>query len=154
MNPRTLAMTGAAFLMLAVPAMAGESTPVEKEATRQLNLQAAQNAKPDMPQQVAANQADAAPLATPAPQPITASGPLSSITNPPSKIASANVLDANGKTVGAVQKVEVTPDGKPTRVSVAMIGTKEEVVVLDASSVNYDAHKNEITATSGLPSNG
>lgn len=82
------------------------------------------------------------------------SGTLSSITNPPSKVATANVLNANGKTVGVVQRVEVTPEGKPTTVSVAILGTKDQVVVLDASSVNYDGHKNEITASSGLPSNG
>lgn len=146
MNTRMIAMTGAAFLMLAAPAVAGESTPAEKEATRQLNMQAAQNAKPDTPQMAAAATA----------QDVTAmpSGTLSSITNPPSKVATANVLNASGKTVGVVQRVEVTPEGKPTTVSVAILGTKDQVVVLDASSVNYDAHTNEITASSGLPSNG
>ncbi len=38
----------------------------------------------------------------------------------------------SGKTVGAVQKVEVSPEGKPTKVSVALIGAKERIVVLDA----------------------
>jgi hypothetical protein len=144
MNTRMIALSGAAALMLASPAGAGESTPAEKEATRKLNMEAAQNAKP-------APMAAATPAQDVAAMP---SGTLSSITNPPPKIATANVLDANGKTVGAVRRVEVTPEGKPTRVSVAMIGAKEHVVVLDASSVKYDAHKNEITASSGLPSNG
>lgn len=139
MKARLIAMTGAVFLIWAAPAMAGEPTPAEQEATRQLNLQASENAKPDMPQ-------NGAVTATP-------NGILSSIINPPSKVATANVLNAYGKTVGVVQKVEVTPEGKPTTVSVAILGSKE-VVVLDASSVNYDAHKNEITASSGLPSNG
>src|SRR5690606_18547967 len=97
----------------------------------------------------AVNTAGTAPMVTAAP-----SGILSGIINPPSKIATANVRDSTGKTVGAVQKVEVTPEGKPTKVSVAMIGAKEQVVVLDAASVSYDAHKNEITASTGLPSNG
>ncbi len=63
------------------------------------------------------------------------------------------MLDSSGKTVGAVQRVEVSAEGRPTRVSVAMLGAKEQIVVLDAATVNYDAHKNEITALSGLPSN-
>lgn len=140
MITRMIAMAGAASVLLASPAWSGESTPAEKEATRQLNLQAAQDAKPSP--------------ATPERVTAAPSGTLSEILNPPSKIASANVLDATGKTVGAVQRVEVTPDGKPTRVTIAMAGTKDQVVVLDASAMNYDAHKNELTATSGLPANG
>jgi hypothetical protein len=144
MKSRHVIMTSAALLFLAAPALAGESTPAEKEATRQLNLQAVQEAKPSAPQQMAAN--TTAPMVTPAPSEVAASGTLSTIANPPSKIATANVLDNTGKTVGAVQRVEVSPDGKPTKVSVALIGAKEKTVVLDASTVNYDAHKNEITA--------
>jgi len=147
MNTRMIAMAGAAVLIFSGPALAGESTPAEKEATRQLNLQAAQDARPDLPQRVAANAATV-PLTT------AASGTLSEIINPPSKVATANVLNASGKTVGVVQRVEVTPEGKPTTVSVGILGTKDQVVVLDASAVSYDAYKNEITATSGLPSNG
>lgn len=105
---------------------------------------------------MAANNAATMPLTAAPTEPVTAapSGVLSSIIHPPSKVATANVLDASGKTVGVVQKVEVTPDGRPTTVSVGILGTKDQVVVLDASTVSYDAHKNEITATSGLPSNG
>lgn len=136
MTRRMIAMTGAAFMLLAAPALAGESSPAEQEATRQLNIQAAKDAAPQQ-----------------APSNVVASGTLSTITNPPSKIATANVLDSSGKTVGAVRRVEVSAEGKPTRVSVAMTGAKERIVVLDAASVNYDAHKNEITALSGLPSN-
>ncbi len=151
MNTRMIAMTGAAFMLLAPPALAGESTPAEKEATRQLNIQAAKDAAPA---QQMVNAASTAPMVTAAPSDTAASGTLSTITNPPSKIATANVLDSSGKTVGAVQKVEVSPEGKPTRVSIAMMGAKEQIVVLDAASLNYDAHKNEITALSGLPANG
>jgi hypothetical protein len=46
--------------------------------------------------------------------------------------------------VGAVQKVEVSPQGQPTRVSVALIGKGERMVVLDADAVRYDVAKNEI----------
>ncbi len=151
MNTRMIAMTGAAVLLLAAPALAGESSSAEREVTRQLNIQAAKDAAPAQP---IVNAASTAPMVTATPSDTAASGTLSTITNPPSKIATANVLDSSGKTVGAVQRVEVSPEGKPTRVSVAMIGAKEQIVVLDAASVNYDAHKNEITALSGLPSNG
>jgi hypothetical protein len=86
--------------------------------------------------------------------PFASAQSLSEITNPPSKIATANVLDSTGKTVGAVQRVEVSPEGKPTRLSVALIGAKERTVVLDASAVSYDAHKNEITAKGAIPAAG
>lgn len=69
---------------------------------------------------------------------------LSAISDPPSKIATANVLDSSGRIVGAVQKVEVSPQGQPTRVSIALIGKGERMVVLDADAVHYDAAKNEI----------
>lgn len=141
MRTRTIIMTGAALLFLAAPASAGESTPAEKEATRQLNLQAASNAA--APSQVMV--IDAASTAT--------SGTLSLIADPPARIATANVLDNTGKTIGAVQKIEVSPDGKPTKVSVALIGGKERTVVLDASTVSYDALRNEITAQGAIPAN-
>lgn len=160
---RNSLLAGAALLCLAAsPVLAGVSTPAEKEATRQLNIQAARDAAPS-PQMAAVDKsanmpADAAPAAAPSvPVQTAASAPaaavdsLSDINNPPPKIATANVLDINGKTVGAVQKVEVSPEGKPTKVSVALIGAKERLVVLDAASVSYDAQKNEITAKSDIP---
>jgi hypothetical protein len=45
MKTRNFAIAGAALLLLATPAMAGQSTAAEREATRQLNLQAAQQAQ-------------------------------------------------------------------------------------------------------------
>ena len=155
MFARTIAMTGAVFAILTAPTLAGESTPAKREATRQLNIQAARDAAPRPAQQMAVNAgASTAPMVTPTPSEVASSGTLSSITNPPSKIATANVLDSSGKTVGAVQRVEVSPEGKPTKVSIALIGAKEKIVVLDASSVSYDAHKNEITARAAIPSAG
>ncbi len=71
---------------------------------------------------------------------------LSAISNPPSKIGIANVLDSRGRTVGAVQRVEVTPQGQPTKVAVALIGKDEQMIVLDAGAVRYDAHNNQIMA--------
>jgi hypothetical protein len=79
----------------------------------------------------------------------TASAPatLSTIVRPPTLIASANVLDAGGQVIGAVQRVDVTPDGVPTKVAVALIGKDERMVVLDANAVKYDQAKNEIRAS-------
>ena len=158
---RNSLLAGAALLCLAAsPVLAGESTPAEKEATRQLNMQAARAAAPVPQQQVAAagTPADSStPVQTAAADttaPFASAQSLSEISNPPSKIATANVLDSTGKTVGAVQKVEVSPEGKPTRLSVALIGAKERIVELDASAVSYDAHKNEITAKGAIPAAG
>lgn len=156
---RNSLFAGAALLCLtASPVVAAESTPAEKEATRQLNIQAARDAAPAPQQQAAADPAPSTPVQTAAAAdstaPFASAQSLSEITNPPSKIATANVLDSTGKTVGAVQKVEVSSEGKPTRLSVALIGAKERIVVLDAAAVSYDAHKNEITAKGAIPSAG
>ncbi|HWM60765.1 MAG TPA: hypothetical protein VNN98_01370, partial [Rhizomicrobium sp.] len=71
---------------------------------------------------------------------------LSTIVHPPSKIATANVLDSQGQTIGAVQRVEVASDGTPTKLAVALTGTDEKLVMLDANAVKYDAARNEILA--------
>jgi len=49
------ALTGAMLVLLAAPALAGHSTPQEREATRQLNLEAAQQAKSTNQQIASAN---------------------------------------------------------------------------------------------------
>jgi hypothetical protein len=116
MTIRTYALASAALMMLATPALAAPSAPAEPE-TASTSI-----ANPD----------GAAPET------------LSSIQRPPRKIATANVLDASGQTIGAVQRVEVTPDGMPTRVAIALIGKDEKMVVLDAGAVKYDPVKNEI----------
>jgi hypothetical protein len=154
---RTVTLSGAALMLLAGAAQAGSSTAREREATRQLNLQASQMAQPAQPQEAvkdaAANVADNTPPAaapTMAVQTANAASiagtPLSSISNPPSIIATANVLDNSGQTIGAVQKVEVSSSGNPTHVVVALIGKQEHLVVLDAATLSYDSGKNQITA--------
>ena len=76
-----------------------------------------------------------------------ATGPiLSSINHPPLQIGTANVVDASGQIVGAVQRVEVTPDGKPTEVAVALMSDQDKLLVLNAGTVRYDADKNQIIA--------
>jgi hypothetical protein len=91
--------------------------------------------------------ATAAPAAQTAPLSGGAPATLSTIVRPPTLIASANVLDASGQVIGAVQRVDVTPDGVPTKVAVALIGKDERMVVLDADAVQYDPAKNEIRAS-------
>ncbi len=82
--------------------------------------------------------------ATPA---LAATGPtLSSIRHPPMQIGTANVVDSTGRIVGAVQRVEVTPEGKPTEVAVALISNQDKLLVLNADHVRYDADTNQITA--------
>jgi hypothetical protein len=157
MRTRDVMVPGAALLLLAAaPAWAGNSTAAEREATRELNRQQSQLATP--PAALAFADASAKlpdnspPAAAPTARVESASihqdgaATLSSLTNPPSKIASANVLDSSGQTIGAVQRVEVTPQGQPTKVAVALIGKDEKMVVLDAGAVTYDASRNQITS--------
>jgi hypothetical protein len=145
---RNLLLTGAAMVLLATPAIAGRASKAEIEATRQLNLQAAQAAAPSQPAPLSEAVMNAPPTAAPTipvqTGSISTATKLSAVSNPPSKIATANVLDSSGRIVGAVQKVEVSPQGQPTRVSVALIGKGERMVVLDADAVRYDVAKNEI----------
>ena len=158
---KTILMSSAALLLIvtapafAGPVFTGKSTRAEIEATRQLNLQASQAAAPSQPAQAAPTSEVVAMNAPPSAAPTTkvetasmdgAASTLSSISNPPTKIATASVLDSSGKIVGAVQKVEVTPQGQPTKVAVALIGKDEQMIVLDASAVRYDPAKNQIMA--------
>jgi hypothetical protein len=73
---------------------------------------------------------------------------LASITNPPANIGNANVRDTNGRVIGAVQRVDVTPQGTPAKVSVALLGPGEKTIVLNAGQVAYDASRNEIITDS------
>jgi hypothetical protein len=73
---------------------------------------------------------------------------LSSINSPPAIIANANVRDTNGRIIGAVQRVDLTAQGTPTKVSVALLGPGEKMAVLDAGKVAYDAGRNEVITDS------
>jgi len=167
---RTPLMTGAALMLMAAaasPALAGRSTASEREATRQLNLQAAEQARgsqtaqtgvtaePQVADASAGLPANSPPAAAPtakvqtaAAEPVSTAtaAPLSEISNPPAKVGVANVKDNSGTIIGAVQRVEVTPQGQPTKVAVALIGKDEKLVVLDADKVTYDQSSNVITA--------
>jgi hypothetical protein len=153
MAMRKFELLGTAVLLLAAaPAWAGNSTAAERKATRELNQQQSQMAAPALADASATLPDNSPPASAPTAKVESANisqdsaATLSSLTNPPSKIASANVLDASGQTIGAVQRVEVTPQGQPTKVSVALLGKDEKMVVLDAGAVKYDASRNEITS--------
>jgi hypothetical protein len=78
-------LTGAIVALLTGPALAGHSTPQEREATRQLNLEAAQQAKNTNQQIAAAN-------TNPQTQSATQSAPAAAPTAP---VQSAPAADAN-----------------------------------------------------------
>jgi hypothetical protein len=89
-----------------------------------------------------------AAMAAIAPSPaIDGSVPLSQVTDPPDRVATARVTDAHGRVIGAVQKVELR-DGKPTHLDIALLGS-ENTVTLDAASVRYDAGTNVVALTEG-----
>ena len=70
---------------------------------------------------------------------------LNSLPNPPTLLATANVADAKGTVVGAVQKVVMDADGKPSKVNVTLLGSNA-VVAVDASQFNYDQGHNVLMA--------
>jgi hypothetical protein len=154
---RNTLLAGAALALLTAPAFAGHSTRAEREATRQLNLEQARLGAVNNPEPKVAVSDMSRPGAVPpsaAPTTKVQTGttamaqpmPLSQVNNPSSKIAVANVLNADGKTIGAVQKVELAPNGNPTKVDVALIGKQEKILQLDARNVLYDPAGNTITA--------
>lgn len=87
-----------------------------------------------------------------APQGVTTDtpAPLASLSKLPPKIATATVRDSSGAIVGAVQRVELSDAGMPTRVDVALIGRTDHVVSLDPAGLTYDAVNNEIRAQSSV----
>lgn len=156
-----LRTAGFGLLLASLPGLvaAAPSTRAEQEATRRLNMQAgeaAAHSRAPVTDKAAANPDNTPPAPAPtiAVEAAPASGPalLSSISNPPAKIATATVLDAGGVPLGEVQKVEVTPTGTPTRVTVALGGDLAKTVTMDASAVQYDAARNAIiTQMPGAP---
>ncbi len=159
MTLRTSILASAALALLSAPAVAGHSSRAEQEATRQLNLQAASagalnNPEPKMAVNDISKPGNVPPAAAPttrvetsvAAQPGAVNLPLSQVNNPPSKIATANVLNADGKTIGAVQKIEIAPGGNPTKVDVSLIGAQDKTLQLDARNLTYDPSDNTITA--------
>jgi hypothetical protein len=145
-------------VFLAAPASA-RSNAAERAETRQLNIAAAQDARAhNSPAYAVKNAAANVPDATPpaaaptAPVKVAAAAPpsagsiqpLTALANPPDKIATANVFDRAGALIGAVQKVEMGAGGMPTGLNVALLGTAERIVTLDAARVQYDPSENRI----------
>jgi hypothetical protein len=108
------------------------AAPQEASETRSLNLQQSQLARAPSVQL-----ADAAPAAS-----LTAMVPLNQVENVPERVATARVTDADGRVIGAVQKVEIQ-NGRPTRVDIALMGSAN-TVALDAGNVRYDAANNVV----------
>jgi hypothetical protein len=135
---RNLLLAGAASVLLSAAAQASSSTASEREQTRQLNLQAAQQSS--MPLQPA-SATDAASAGVPVFAPIA----LNSLSSPPDKIATATVVDQSGAVVGAVQKVDLDASGKPAQVEIALLGT-DRIVALDSARLSYDQSHNVMTA--------
>jgi hypothetical protein len=91
MKTITPVLTAAAFVLFAGPAFAGHSTPQEREATRQLNIQAAQQAKSTNQQIAAASpnastQTPTAPAAAPT-TPVESAPPAGQIQDQPASPA-------------------------------------------------------------------
>jgi hypothetical protein len=134
-NMKLLSLATGAALILAIPAaMAAAPATPEQAQTRALNLQQSQLARAPLVL------ADATPSAS-----LTGMVPLNQVENVPERVATARVTDADGRVIGAVQKVEIE-NGKPSRIDIALIGS-ENTVALDAGSVRYDA-ANNVVATS------
>ena len=82
-------LTAAALALFAGPALAGHSSPKEREATRQLNIQAAQEAKSTNQQIASANtntQTTAGPAAAPT-TPVESAPPAGQIQDQPASPA-------------------------------------------------------------------
>jgi len=74
--------------------------------------------------------------------------PLSQATDTPDRVAMARVTDADGRVIGTVQRVELR-DGRPVRLGIALLGS-EDMVMLDASAVRYDAGTNVVATTESI----
>ena len=81
-------LSAAVFVMLAGPALAGHSTPKEREITRQLNLDAAQQAK-------ASNQNSAQQVAAASPGTPAQSAPAAAPTTPVESAPAADSANQN-----------------------------------------------------------
>lgn len=162
MNRQSLLGCALGGVLLAVSAPAFASASSERAETRQLNLQAAEDARGPAPVAFAAKDAainapdNSPPAAAPtamvkvaaAGQPGSArDGILSAIANPPTRIATANVFDRNGALIGAVQKVNLGANGMPTDLNIALTGKDERFVTLDAGAVRYEPADNKIVAS-------
>lgn len=68
---------------------------------------------------------------------------LNSLSATPAKIVAAPVLDQNGTVIGKVRAVATDQDGKPSALSYL---AGNQVLVVAAPAVSYDAQKNRVIA--------
>jgi hypothetical protein len=62
---------------------------------------------------------------------------LNSLTSPPGNIASANVMDQNGRVLGQVLRVQTDQDGRPSAIAFRASDGRG-TIVLAAAGVSYD----------------
>lgn len=114
------------------------ATPEEMRQTDALNAQSLANARGTSGNQETAAMTPAAATA--------AVSPLKSLTAMPPALNSASVQSSAGATVGNVQKVLTSADGKPSMVNVAL-SSNQKIVGISADELNYDATRNVLVAT-------
>ena len=75
--------------------------------------------------------------------------PISDVKDPTTTLASARVQDSSGQTIGHVQKVSTTADGKASivYVSLATSGGAGKVVSFDANGLRYDSDSKTLKAS-------
>jgi hypothetical protein len=74
--------------------------------------------------------------------------PLNQVSDPLERITTARVTDADGRLIGAVQRLELR-DGRPARLDVLLLGSAD-TVSLDAATVRYDAASNAVAASQSV----
>jgi len=75
--------------------------------------------------------------------------PVSQVKDPSATLASANVEDSSGETVGQVKSVSTTADGKASAVNVSLTGSNGagKVVSIDASNLRYDSDSKRLKSS-------
>jgi hypothetical protein len=143
-TPPLLVVSAVFTLAFAPSAMAfthHPATPEEMRQTDALNAQSLANA-----QGAAGNQQTAAMTPAAASTTAAAIAPLKSLTAVPPTLSTASVQSSGGATVGNVQKILTSPDGKPSMVNVAL-SSNQKIVAISADELSYDAAKNVLVAT-------
>lgn len=82
-------------------------------------------------------------LATPAVAQEFAPVALNSLSAAPAQIATARVMDQNGRVIGKVRAVATDQDGRPSAISYV---NGKQLLVIAAPAVSYDAQKNIVVA--------
>jgi hypothetical protein len=75
--------------------------------------------------------------------------PISEVKDPATTLASANVQDSSGQTVGQVRSISTTPDGKAGTVNVSLTTSNgiAKLVAIGVSSLRYDSDSKTLKAS-------